>query len=154
MHILIDGHNAMGALPLDGKTHADKRRALLRRVAALDKDATVYFDARRAPPGLLQPTGVPGVRVVFCKEDEADRFILDAVRDADRPAQCLVVSNDREVTGRAAQLGARTRSVRQFFGRNRPPLEPERRPPRRMPSFKPEDFGLPDEVDLSDPDID
>ena len=53
MQVLVDGHNAMGALRVQGVTHEARRRELLRRVSAAAPHATVYFDAANAPEGII-----------------------------------------------------------------------------------------------------
>ncbi len=165
MRPLVDGHNAMYALGIEHGKHENRRRYLLDRVRAIEPRATVFFDARNAPAGLPPVASESGLRVVYCQEREADHEIIDTVRDADEPREFLVVSNDREVTGRCRQLGARTESIAEFFDR------PERRtmtttgPAPRVPSeipaarpltplrdgdgeLTPADFDLPDELDL------
>ena len=161
MRILIDGHNALHALRVEGATHAAQRAALLRFVAERTPRATVYFDARDAPPHAIDTAREHGVDVVYCRHREADAAILDEVRDSDQSGALIVVSNDREVCGRARQLGARVASVHEFFGpgRSRDTGAAEESPGalqvlRGRWRFKPSDFGLPDEVDLEDPDID
>ena len=66
----------------------------------------------------------------------------------------MLVTNDRELGGRAKQLGARTMSVDDFFRGTA--AAPGARPIRYegLP-FTPEDFDLPQgEIDLFDPDED
>lgn len=157
MRVLIDGHNALFALHISGPTHEQQRHALLRLVSAVAPEATVYFDARDAPSDAFSPASELGVRVVYCKRREADAAILDEVRGAAEPRRILVVTNDREVRGVAAQHGAQCRSVSEFFrSRRREPNEggedPARRSLRGRLRFKPSDFGLPDHVDLDNPD--
>jgi predicted RNA-binding protein with PIN domain len=152
MRVLIDGHNAMAALKVGGKTHEAQRRNLLRRVAEAEPQATVFFDARRAPAGVMDAMSELGVSVRYCRGREADTAILDIVRAAAAPGQIVVVTNDREVAGKVTQLGARAVAVTDFFGPRRPLTSPGRRPPKK-PEFTPQDFGFTsDEVDLSDPD--
>lgn len=154
MRVLIDGHNAMAALKVGGKTHEEQRRNLLRRVADAAPQAMVFFDARRAPVGIMDAMSELGVSVRYCRGREADIAILDIVRAASAPAQIIVVTNDREVSGKAAQLGARALAVKEFFGPRSPLPRPGQRPPKK-PEFTPQDFGFSsDEVDLSDPDGD
>ena len=156
MRALIDGHNALGALRIRAKTHEAARQALLRRVAGVAPHATVFFDAREAPRDLAESRCEQGVDVYYCRRREADQAILDEVRASDDARELIVVTNDREVAGRAAQLGARAVGVAEFLGpADRAPEPGERRRPlRNFPRFTPRDFGLPDEVDLSDPDLD
>jgi hypothetical protein len=156
MRALIDGHNALGALRIRARTHEAARHALLRRVAAKAPRATVFFDAREAPSGLIESRREMGVDVVYCRRREADQAILDEVRDAADARQLIVVTNDREVAGRAAQLGARAVGVVEYLGPADRRVETggRRRLPEIHPRLTPADFGLPDEVDLSDPDLD
>jgi len=151
MRVLIDGHNAMAALKVGGKTHEAKRRNLLRRVADAAPQATVFFDARQAPPGMMETMSELGVTVRYCRASEADHAIVGTVRNAAAPGQIIVVTNDREVAGKATQLGAQALKVKDFFGSKSPLPRPGRRPPKK-PEFTAKDFGLPDEIDLSDPD--
>lgn len=164
MKVLIDGHNALGALDIRGRTHEERRHALMSIVASLASDAVIYFDARKSPDGLLNREGRHGVLAEYCRDAPADDYILDAVRAARLPADILVVSNDREVAGKAKQQGAKVSGVQEFFLRGKkrrssassdsaPRLTQDRL--RNMKTdYKPSDFGLPDEVDLDNPDID
>ena len=163
MRVLIDGHNAMGALKVGGKSHEEKRRNLLLRVKEAEPPATVFFDARRAPADVMDTMSELGVKVRYCRGREADIAILEMVRASAAPGEIVVVTNDREVAGKAAQLGARALAVQDFFGKKRPRRSASTRgggspPGRRLPKkpeFTPQDFGFKsDEVDLSDPDGD
>jgi predicted RNA-binding protein with PIN domain len=150
---LIDGHNALGALRIRRKTHEAARHELLRRVAVAPMRAKVYFDAREAPRDLPEARSELGVEVYYCRRREADQAILDEVRDAADARELVVVTNDREVAGRATQLGARAVGVAEFLGaaEEGSPAGEVRRLPQIHPRLTPADFGLPDEVDLSDP---
>jgi len=150
VRILIDGHNAMGALRIRGPTHEAKRDTLVARVAGVAPGAVVFFDARKAPPGLLGLPNRFGVDVRYCRAREADDAIIEAVRDADAPEGLLVVTNDSAVRRTCVQLGARAMGVREFFGPRAPSHTPapRARMPRTVPRFTPRDFGLPDFVDL------
>jgi len=155
LKVLVDGHNAMAALRVRGPDHEAQRRALLRRVAAVAPHATVYFDARNAPEGLLEAFAEHGLHVVYCRRREADAEILERVRGASQPGRYVVVTNDREVAGRCRQLGAQSSGVVEFFGPG--PIERVEgaarasRLPRLRGHWTPGDFGLPDEVDLAHP---
>ena len=78
MRVLIDGHNALGALDVPGRTHEERRHALLERVGGLVADATVFFDARRAPEGLFEREAMFGVLAVYCRDEHADEYIQSA----------------------------------------------------------------------------
>jgi len=152
MRVLIDGHNALGALRIAGETHEEQRNGLLRLVGLRSPRAVVFFDARDAPRGLESPNAQLGVRVVYCRHREADAEILEEVREAEDPHAITVVTNDRELAGIASQLGAKRMRVQDFLG---PGEElPDREPPPALRGrwrFEPKDFGLPDEVDLDNP---
>lgn len=149
MRTIVDGHNALHRLGIRTGDHAGDRRELLRRVREADPGAEVYFDARNAPPDLPAKLREEGVVVFYVRGEEADRAILDRVREATRPRDLLVVTDDAEVAGGARQLGARTRPVRDYFARAE---EREEGPGEEGPGgFSPEDFGLPPQINLKHP---
>ena len=155
MTTLIDGHNALHRLGLRTGNHEADRRELVRRVRAIDASAIVFFDARSAPPDLPSSTREGGVRVRYCRNEEADTAILRRLRESETAAGFTVVTDDREVAGSARQLGARSRSVHAYFDRSgREAMETERADPSGSGGFTPEDFGLPGQVDLDEPTLD
>ncbi len=153
MRVLIDGHNALAALDIEGRDHEQQRRRLLRRVREQDPEACVYFDARGAPPDMPRSFREEGVRVVYCRKREADEVILADVDQATQPRRALVVTDDRELAGRARLLGARSSHVREFVARRKKPSpqDDEERKPTGPGGFTASDFGLPDEIDLDGP---
>lgn len=150
---LIDGHNAIEILRIRGRDHRDARRRLLSLAEEAGNDPTVFFDARGAPAHLQDPAREDGVRVVYCRDREADEAIHGAILDAVEPRELLVVTNDRELAGRARAQGALTRSIEKYFERvlQRRDAEPEFQKPTGRDGWRPEDFGLPDHVDLDRP---
>jgi predicted RNA-binding protein with PIN domain len=150
---LIDGHNAIQVLRIHGSDHREARRRLLKLARDLGNDPTVFFDARGAPPDLSDPAHEDGVRVVYCRDREADAAIYDAVLDAMEPRHLLVVTDDRELAGRVRSQGAVTRSIRAYFERaqRRHAPDTDDAKPEGSGGWRPEDFGLPDEVDLDRP---
>jgi hypothetical protein len=148
MPYFVDGHNALHRLEIRGSSHEADRRELLIRVRDADPGATVFFDARKAPRGLPGTTREEGLRVVYCREREADREILDRVRDAARPSEIIVVTDDREVAGGARQMGARSVRVDEFLGGEAAAGPEEKDGPG---GFRPEDFDLPGLVNLDHP---
>ena len=147
---LIDGHNALHRLRIARGDHSEDRRELLLRVRDVNPAAIVYFDARGAPPGLPESAREHGVRVRYCRRQEADRAILESVRSSDRPRDLLVVTDDAEVARGARQMGARTSGVIEWFGGD----EPDRPDPDDKPApggLRPEDFDLPKFVNLKHP---
>ena len=153
MHAVVDGHNAIGRLGITAADDEGRRRVLLARVARVTTDATVFFDAQGAPP--LAPTvdREGGLDVRFSRAREADEEILAFVRAAAQPGALLVVTDDRELSGRARQAGAKASGVAEFFASAPAPAaqEPRARAPggaggRPMTAA---DFGLPAVIDLA-----
>ncbi|MCU0725053.1 MAG: NYN domain-containing protein [Planctomycetes bacterium] len=150
MKLLVDGHNAIHALGLGTEDHEAAREMLARRVAeAAEGEAVVFFDARSAPRGLPAGGRLCGVAVRFCRKATADEEIVAEVRRAQHPSDLLVVTGDRELAGRVRQLGARTAPVARLLDPASRPPEPEK--PRAGADLSPEDFGLPERVNLKHP---
>lgn len=171
----VDGHNALFALRLRGPDHEACRTALLIRVRERLKNPIVYFDGRGAPPDLPRVFRQQGVKVTYCKDEEADHEIFEDVKHEPHPNRVLVVTNDRELAGRCRQLGARVARVQEALGdldagEVPPSVDPQhRRRPPRVPGagvseaqekgnlgrgdapLTPADFDLPDTVDPDDP---
>lgn len=121
-------------------------------VRELAPGAEVYFDASRAPRGLPDVRREAGMRVRYVKTGEADGAILTRVRNADRPRELTVVTDDREVAAGARQMHARSMGVREFFTGPEPAAEsPDDKPDDDVGDFSPEDFGLPKHVNLDHP---
>ena len=117
-------------------------------VREVDAAAVVYFDARGAPPGLPESAREQGVRVRYCRRDEADRAILDRILDADRPSDLLVVTNDLEMALKAKQLGARHATVDSWFDSGDTGTPDDKPDPGDL---SPEDFDLPKFINLDHP---
>lgn len=118
MPLLIDGHNLIGQCPRLSLGDPDDEEQLARLLAAYasrtGKKVTLIFD-----PG--EPTALPrarrlgGVEIVFAAPGTtADALILSRVRRSRHPPDWTVVTSDADLAGRAARLGARTRSAREF----------------------------------------
>jgi hypothetical protein len=105
--LLIDGYNLIGTAH---GGHAERERErLIADLAAYRKrrghDVTVVFDGWREGPGAESRTVTGGVAVVYSGRGEnADSVIDRLVRTSGR--ECIVVSSDREVQGRAWTGGA------------------------------------------------
>jgi hypothetical protein len=164
--VIVDAYNAMyrllPALPEDrdeGRHQlVERTREALRQGALGGVDRVhLVFDtwAGAARTGMRGRQG----RVSWhYAEGSADHAILEHMRrheGARGGVRITVVTNDRELRGRAVQLGARGLDVDAFYAATRrrsaglPPL----RPIDTGPALKPSDFGLPEgEIDLDDPD--
>ncbi len=150
MTTLLDGHNAIHVLGLAGKPPEESRRSLLLLAAdRAEADLEVHFDARSAPPGLPKVGREHGVPVHYHRKEPADEAIVRRVREAAPPSAILVVTDDRELRGRVRQLGGRVAGIREFFADTEPPPPEEKRLTGRP--LRPEDFGLPEKVNLRHP---
>ncbi len=113
MEYWIDGYNFLKRSDFESKADlATRRRKLAEAVAALGVPARIVYDARdggRTDPGSGR---FPGIRIEFARK--ADDAIVLALHDVRRPDGITVVSDDREVAGKARNLGARTASTRAF----------------------------------------
>ncbi len=127
---LVDGYNYLHRAGLARGPLEHQRRLLVKRLRGLvrgdgDRVALVW-DAHRAYGGFSVLDGEQhgaAMRSVYARES-ADARILAIVRSAEQPGRYVVVSDDREVAGRARLLGARTASVEEI----------ERRLRRRAPA--------------------
>ena len=134
--------------------------------------------ARRASPGKAIPGGIQRIHLVFDSRPgsyreglrgragriswhyalgSADEAILEYLRRHEGRSggpRVVLVTNDRELAGRAKQLGARTMGVDPFF-RDTEALPEGRTIPYQGLPFTPADFDLPEgEIDLFEPDDD
>ena len=111
MHYLIDGYNVAHWLAKDPDAAPAVLRAVLMRALAARRphDAEslrIFWDVRRPDPAIPANEYLDWCTVH--NVPDADAAIVDAVHGADAPARVMVVSRDREVTGRSRQLGARS----------------------------------------------
>lgn len=152
---LVDGHNALFRLFDPPPENADAARravldrakaALLRRAPA--ERAHVVFDTSTAAGRMRAHTsGRDGAVSWSYADGSADEEILRLVReggakDAGRPI--VVVTDDRELRGRASQLGAKTLRVHEWFTAK--DASAERAERRAGPALRPEDFGFKKDV--------
>lgn len=141
--ILVDGFNVLHAAILRGRRgrdwwSAETREPLLERVSGWPEPADlvwVVFDgaesswAVRLTPkpdagsesGARSGSG-PRVHVVFARS--ADDWIVRRARRAPDPTRLVVVSADREVTGRARSAGCEVLGPRAFVARCEPGAAP------------------------------
>lgn len=108
--LLVDGYNV--ALTKGGgvaRDLSDSRRRLVDGIATLMRmkkaSAVVVFDGSDVAPGTARRTRGP-VRVEYSAADEiADDYLIARLRSMPSDP-VIVVTNDRELQGRAAELGA------------------------------------------------
>lgn len=127
--ILVDGHNLIGRTP--GLSFGDEpgaREGLLRWLAARKgsgrEAVVVVFDGNR--PGAAGEERFGGVRVVYAPAGRsADDEILRRLASG-QASGAMVVTSDRELSGRARGLGARVETCEAFRGRVGPgPRRPD-----------------------------
>jgi hypothetical protein len=124
VHYHIDGYNLAHWLADDDDLQPHALRALL--IGALrprlPRDAEsvhIYWDVRRPSPAI--PANEYLDWCTMHNVPDADAAIIDAVADSHEPRRLVVVSRDREVTGKSRQLGARILSPSELLGpRGRP----------------------------------
>ncbi len=122
--LIIDGYNVIHQVPalreLLGSGLERARATLLAQCRAWRlrhggiKEFIVVFDG---DPSVLAPAGTqPGVKVVFSRDRHgADGLIRDLVRDAGHPADCTVVTDDREILSAVRRQGAESMPPAGFF---------------------------------------
>jgi len=129
MHVIVDGYNAMHALPIGadwpGRTFKDRRDGFVARLGeyAVSRGAkvTVVFDGAKGgdPAGGFERQS--GVDVLYSPRGvEADRLIRDLVDSSERKQDLLIVSSDRGVYGYARTRGASVARADELVGRLRP----------------------------------
>lgn len=164
---LVDAHNALFRLMPDPPRNADavRRAVVLRAQVALratgiaDGRVHLVFDTGEAGRTLAGAHGRDGAITWSYARGSADEEIVRIVRQhdgRDGDGAITVVTDDRELRGRAAQLGARVVRVHDWFdARPAAPAGGDRPGPKVGPPLTPADFGLTDApIDLlrTDPD--
>jgi len=164
---LVDAYNAAFRLP--GKVPEDRdaaRRLLVEKAKAVVRRGAVRGLARvhlvfdTLPGAARAGLAASGGPVSWSyAEGSADEAILDRVREHEARragVSLLVVTDDRELAGRARQLGARSMRVGAFFAaaEEAPEDRVDRPPPGLGPRLRASDFDLPEgEIDLGGPDV-
>ncbi len=139
MRYLIDGYNLLHATGhLSGKAGLHglerARQVLLSRLAAFTKtgagEATVVFDASRAPPAVEPEQDYQGVHVSYTLDGSADDRIEELIRADSAPRSLTVVSDDRRLKEAARRRHCPTQNCLDFF-------EETGKPPRTSIEDKP-----------------
>lgn len=159
---LVDAHNALHALERAVPESAEaQRKVLLSRVKEALKSRKggvargdrvhLVFDAAKggAHAGTEGRDGVVSWSYAHGSADDEIVEILRAGGGKREGMDIVLVSDDRELRGRASQLGSKALHVHEWFaGRDE---EAARRAEASGPPLTPADFGLPDTIDLDDP---
>ncbi len=163
---LIDAHNALhrlGGCPENAEAQrksilAKVRETLTARKGGIARGDRVHlvFDAAKGGPHAGNE-GKDGVVSWSYATGSADDEIVGILHDAGGKREgmdVVLVSDDRELRGRASQLGSRSLHVHEWFGAKD---EAERRAEEASgPPLTAADFGLPETIDLdgAEPDPD
>ncbi len=154
MHFVVDGHNAIHRLRLDGRGIADLRRGLVKLVRAhVRRGAQVIFDGH-PEVGAFGRSDEDGVDVRYAGDREADEEIADVIRAARSPSRFTVVTDDLGLARRVEQMGAQSVRIRDFFADDeddRPADDTKPHGRRVTAGFSAADFGLPEVIDLDAP---
>jgi predicted RNA-binding protein with PIN domain len=123
-HFLIDGYNLMHALGVqpprlaEAGLQAARQRLLTYLAEQLGErsaDATVIFDAVRAPARLDSESQHRGIQVRFARGVEADDVIEELIRRSAVPQQLAVVSNDLRLVRAAERRGCAALRCSEFL---------------------------------------
>ncbi len=110
----FDGNNLIGQSSAAALSRPHTRRAFLLTLGGYRQTGggrfLVYFDGDDT--GRLTPPA--GIRVRYSAPQSADDAIAGRLREIRRPAEVIVVSNDRELQSRCRMAGAKTLSWKQF----------------------------------------
>jgi predicted RNA-binding protein with PIN domain len=119
---LVDGFNVLHAHLLRGRDRAnwwsaERRRLVVERAERIAREGErvwVVFDGRR-PAGEAESPADAALRVVFAQD--ADEWMLKAMRAARDPGGVAIVTGDRSVKDRARRFGAQVVSPRAWLER-------------------------------------
>jgi hypothetical protein len=119
VHYHVDGYNLAHWLAGDDDLLPLEMRQLLNAAlsARLPADAEsvhIYWDLRNPAPGI--PANEYLGWCTAHNVPDADAAIIDAIYAQPAPHEHIVVSRDREVTGKSRQLGAGTWEPRDLLG--------------------------------------
>lgn len=85
-------------------------------ICQLQLDVTLVFDGRQKDPAEAIRGHLDQLEVIYTPHHQtADEYILKEIEDSLSPNEETVVSSDRELTGKAKQIGAHTQSIEGFL---------------------------------------
>lgn len=117
MPFFLDGNNLIGQSAEEARREPTVRRAFLGQLSRYSRSRggsfTVFFDGD-APDPSMPP---PGVRVRYSAPLSTDDAILHSLSGAREPAAIIVVTNDRRLTSRCREAGAKVINWGEFSAR-------------------------------------
>ncbi|HLF26071.1 MAG TPA: NYN domain-containing protein [Anaerolineae bacterium] len=142
--LLIDGHNLIGQMPdlsLADLDDEEKLVALLRKYAARRRARiVVVFDSGMAghSGGRSQTLSGGGVEAVFAgSHTDADRVLIERMRELKRPREWALVSSDRAIQAAAERHRVSVVEAAEFAKMLAPP-KPAEKPPDEDRDDKPD----------------
>ncbi len=115
----LDGNNLIGQTVAQAREDEQTPRAFLQEIGSLAKTRgghfVVYFDGDDH-----HRISVPrGVQVRYSAPRSTDDVILQRLGDVRTPSEVIVVTNDRSLSGRCRDAGARTMDWQSFVSKMR-----------------------------------
>ncbi len=148
MEYWVDGYNLILRKGWDKQfTLAQSREKLLRAVVPSGMPTRIYFDASRDRSSNDARLASPSTKVtpVFVRSGSADDAMIADLRKV-TAANVTLVTDDRELRGRARQVGANALGIEKFLERidvanapPPPPRSPSQTPPSHSPADDPDD---------------
>ena len=122
---LLDGYNAIHRIPqmAGWATIREARENLLRYLKEGDlcgspkNQMTVVFDGQ---PGICYPQRASSIKIVFSSKETADDKIKSLVAQAKNKKSLYVITDDKALGQSVRGLGAKTISIKDFFGKMEP----------------------------------
>jgi uncharacterized protein len=140
--LLIDGHNLIGQTPdlsLADPNDEQKLIIMLRKYAARKQARIVVIFDSGNPGGKSKELSGGGVTAIFSgSHTNADRILMERIRELKKSGDWIVVSSDREVQRAAQQRKMNVWSSAEFVHKMGPP--PQRDASAEPPT--PKDSGL------------
>lgn len=120
MHYILDGYNFLFRLSKTYKVLIEQKKQILSSISkwvSLHKiRMTFVFDSKQKDRFEAIRSHLKQLEIIYTPTHQsADDYIIQLIEKASHPAQKTVVSSDREVTGKAKQLGAKTQTIEQFL---------------------------------------
>ena len=119
MPYLVDGHNVLGFLSGKSNPSEEEKQRLLRNLAdrlrGVRARVEVVFDG--PPRAGRSASSLGALSVRYAGTRPADDVIAEIVARSSSPADLRVVTDDRGLSLRAREAGARTLSAREFCDR-------------------------------------
>ena len=113
----FDGNNLIGQSAAASKANAAVRKAFLSKLSSLHRSRggrfLIYFDGDD-PDRSAMP---PGVAVRYSAPMSTDDAILSRLREIQRPAEVIIVTNDRALMARCRNGGAAAINWQEFMSK-------------------------------------